>query len=63
MDAFWKNLIREDYKIWRKDNMKLSHFIKGMMEILTVLLQDKGNSKAEELNLLTLVISVYGHNE
>ena len=56
-------MIREDYKIWRKDNMKLSHFIKGMMEILTVLLQDKGKSKAEELNLLTLVISVYGHNE
>ena len=28
-DAFWKNLVCEDYKIWREDNKKLSHFIKG----------------------------------
>ena len=43
--------------------MKLSHFINGMMELLEVVLKDKGNSKAEDLNLLPMAISVYGHNE
>ena len=63
LDAFWKNLVCGDYQIWRQDNVKLSHFIKGKIELLAVFLKDKGNSKAEDLNLLPMVISVYRHNE
>ena len=41
----------------------MSQFIKGMIELLAVVLKDKGNSKAEDLNLLPMVISVYRHDE
>ena len=56
-------MVYGDYQIWRQDNVKLSHFIKGMIELQALVLKDKENSKAEDLNLLPMVISVYRHNE